>query len=121
MCRIGQTAEGIVPPASCVLTYDGSMMRRSAGCSPRSATAESRSEGGFLRGFAAGRRRRPRSEPWYNPRAETPRTSQKPPAPAAARWYAAHPDKRPTLAFEAAGRPSKMITLRALTVLSRVG
>lgn len=42
--------------------------------------------------------------------------------PAAARWYAEHPDKRPTpLAFETARRPSKMITLRALTVLSRVG
>ena len=40
----------------------------------------------------------------------------------AARWYAEHPNKRPTpLAFEVAGRPSKMITLRALTVLSRVG
>jgi len=43
-------------------------------------------------------------------------------APAAARWYAEHPDQRPTpLAFETAGLPSKMITLRALTVLSRVG
>jgi hypothetical protein len=42
--------------------------------------------------------------------------------PAAARWYAEHPDKRPTpLAFETSRRPSKMITLRALTVLSRVG
>lgn len=38
-----------------------------------------------------------------------------------ARWYAAHPKDRPVpLAFETAGRPSKMITLRALTVLSRV-
>ena len=42
-------------------------------------------------------------------------------APAAARWYAEHPDQRPTpLAFETAGLPSKMITLRALTVLSRI-
>ena len=42
--------------------------------------------------------------------------------PAAARWYADHPNKRPTpLAFETVRRPSKMITLRALTVLSRVG
>jgi len=39
-----------------------------------------------------------------------------------ARWYAAHPKDRPIpLAFEAARRPSKMITLRALTVLARVG
>jgi hypothetical protein len=38
-----------------------------------------------------------------------------------ARWYAAHPKDRPEpLAFERVGRPSKMITLRALTVLSRV-
>lgn len=44
------------------------------------------------------------------------------PSPAAAKWYAEHPNKRPTpLAFETAGRPSKMITLRALTVLSRAG
>jgi hypothetical protein len=44
------------------------------------------------------------------------------PSPAAAKWYAEHPNKRPTpLAFETAGRPSKMITLRALMVLSRVG
>jgi len=36
-------------------------------------------------------------------------------------WYAAHPKQRPTpLAFETVGRPSKMITLRALTVLARV-
>ena len=42
--------------------------------------------------------------------------------PAAVKWYAEHPKQRPTpLAFEAAGRPRKMITLRALTVLSRVG
>lgn len=41
--------------------------------------------------------------------------------PAAIKWYAEHPKKRPTpLAFEAVRRPSKMITLRALTVLSRV-
>ncbi len=41
--------------------------------------------------------------------------------PRAARWYAQHPGDRPTpLAFERVGRPSKMITLRALTVLSRV-
>jgi hypothetical protein len=40
----------------------------------------------------------------------------------AARYWAAHPTQRPTpLTFEKAGRPSKMITLRALTVLSRVG
>ena len=39
----------------------------------------------------------------------------------AKKWYAQHPKDRPTpLAFEKAGRPSKMITLRALTVLSRV-
>jgi hypothetical protein len=38
-----------------------------------------------------------------------------------ARWYAAHPKDRPTpLAFEAVGHPSKMVTLRALTVLSRL-
>ena len=42
-------------------------------------------------------------------------------SPAVARWYAEHPKKRPTpLAFETPGRPSKMITLRALVVLSRV-
>ncbi len=40
---------------------------------------------------------------------------------ATARWYASHPRDRPTpLQFEAVGRPSKIITLRALTVLSRV-
>ncbi|HTT34801.1 MAG TPA: hypothetical protein VMH78_02895 [Thermoplasmata archaeon] len=39
-----------------------------------------------------------------------------------ARWFAAHPKDRPTpLALETAGAPSKMITLTALTVLSRVG
>ena len=38
-----------------------------------------------------------------------------------ARYYAAHPKERPTpLSFEEAGRPSKMITLRALVVQSRV-
>ena len=37
------------------------------------------------------------------------------------RWFAAHPKDRPTpLAFEEPGRPSKMITLRALRVLRRV-
>jgi hypothetical protein len=42
--------------------------------------------------------------------------------PESAKWIAVHPEKRPTpLTFEAAGRPSKMITLRALTVLSRIG
>jgi hypothetical protein len=41
--------------------------------------------------------------------------------PEAAKWYEEHPNQRPTpLAFEAAGQPSKMITLRALTVLARV-
>lgn len=41
---------------------------------------------------------------------------------AAIRWYAAHPEQHPPtpLAFEQVGKPSKMITLRALTVLSRV-
>ena len=44
------------------------------------------------------------------------------PDPETARWFARHPEKRPApLTFEPAGRPSKMITLRALTVLSRVG
>jgi hypothetical protein len=38
-----------------------------------------------------------------------------------AQWYAEHPKNRPTpLVFEVAGRPGKMITLRALTVLSRI-
>jgi hypothetical protein len=38
-----------------------------------------------------------------------------------ARWFQEHPKQRPTpLAFEAPRRPSKMITLRALTVLGRV-
>jgi hypothetical protein len=36
-------------------------------------------------------------------------------------WYAEHPTRRPApLTFEAAGRASKMITLRALTVLDRI-
>ena len=43
------------------------------------------------------------------------------PDPETAEWFAKHPEKRPApLTFEDAGRPSKMITLRALTVLSRV-
>lgn len=43
------------------------------------------------------------------------------PDPEAAAWFAAHPEKRPVpLTFEPVGRPSKMITLRALTVLARV-
>ncbi len=38
-----------------------------------------------------------------------------------ARWFAEHAERRPTpLSFESPGRPSKMITLRALTVLSRL-
>ncbi len=42
------------------------------------------------------------------------------PDPEGARWFAEHPTKRPTpLSFETVGRPSKMITLRARTVLSR--
>jgi hypothetical protein len=41
--------------------------------------------------------------------------------PAAERWYVQHPRDRPTpLTFERPRRPSKMITLRALAVLSRV-
>ncbi len=43
------------------------------------------------------------------------------PDPESARWFAQHPEKRPTpLVFERPGKPSKMITLRALTVLARV-
>lgn len=43
------------------------------------------------------------------------------PDPESARWYTEHPKQRPApLTFEEAGRPSKMVTLRALTVLSRV-
>jgi hypothetical protein len=39
-----------------------------------------------------------------------------------ARWYRDHPRDRPTpLELERPGRPSKMVTLRALRVLSRVG
>ncbi|MCI4331073.1 MAG: hypothetical protein L3K19_04420 [Thermoplasmata archaeon] len=49
-------------------------------------------------------------------------TPQPDPDPETAEWFAAHPERRPEpLTFEVAGRPSKMITLRALTVLSRVG
>ncbi len=47
--------------------------------------------------------------------------NQTDPDPESAKWFAQHPKQRPIpLTFEAAGRPSKMITLRALTVLSRV-
>jgi hypothetical protein len=47
--------------------------------------------------------------------------SQPDPDPESAAWYAAHPNKRPPpLEFETPGHPSKMVTLRALTVLSRV-
>ncbi len=43
------------------------------------------------------------------------------PDPEGAKWFAENPGKRPTpLTFGTAGRPSKMVTLRALTVLSRV-
>ena len=43
------------------------------------------------------------------------------PDPESARWFAQHPEKRPVpLTFEEAGRPSKMITLRARTVLARL-
>ena len=43
------------------------------------------------------------------------------PDPESSRWYAAHPEKRPSpLTFEAPGKPSKMITLRAMVVLDRV-
>jgi hypothetical protein len=39
-----------------------------------------------------------------------------------AQWYAQPPKERAVpLSFETVGRPSKMVTLRALTVLSRVG
>ena len=38
-----------------------------------------------------------------------------------AKWFAENPGKRPApLIFETPGAPSKMVTLRALTVLSRV-
>ncbi len=44
------------------------------------------------------------------------------PDPESARWFAQHPERRPApLVFETPGRPSKMITLRARVVLSRVG
>jgi hypothetical protein len=43
------------------------------------------------------------------------------PDPESAKWYAEHPDKYPTpLRFEKAGQPSKMVTLRALSILARV-
>jgi hypothetical protein len=62
-------------------------------------------------------RKKRRSDGRWNLDAVQPDPSDK-----AARWYAEHPDKGPTpLAFETARRPSKMITLRARTVLSRVG
>lgn len=39
-----------------------------------------------------------------------------------ARWFATHPKLRMTsLRFEQVGQPSKMVTLRALTVLDRIG
>jgi hypothetical protein len=39
-----------------------------------------------------------------------------------AEWFRKHPKDRPTpWGLEAPGRPSKMVTLRALTVLSRIG
>lgn len=38
------------------------------------------------------------------------------------RWFAERPEKRPVpLSCQQPGQPSKMVTLRALTVLSRVG
>jgi hypothetical protein len=41
-------------------------------------------------------------------------------SPKVARWFRQHPKERPTpLAFEPVGRPSKMVTLRALRVLER--
>jgi hypothetical protein len=43
------------------------------------------------------------------------------PDPEGAQWYAEHPKQRPTpLSFEKVGQPSKMVTLRAMTVLSRL-
>jgi hypothetical protein len=43
------------------------------------------------------------------------------PYPEFVEWFASHPGKCPEpLTFEEVGKPSKMITLRALTVLSRV-
>ncbi len=48
--------------------------------------------------------------------------NQPDPSPEGAKWLAEHPTQRATpLAFETPGQPSKMITLRALTVLSRIG
>jgi hypothetical protein len=39
-----------------------------------------------------------------------------------ARWFRDHPKERPTpLTLEPAGRPSKMVTLTARTVLQRAG
>ena len=39
-----------------------------------------------------------------------------------AEWFRKHPEQRPTpFPLEPAGRPSKMVTLRALTILKRVG
>ena len=47
--------------------------------------------------------------------------AQPDPDPEGARWFAEHPERRPTpLNFERAGGPSKMITLIALRVLKRV-
>jgi hypothetical protein len=47
--------------------------------------------------------------------------AQPDPDPETARWFAQHPKQRPVpLTFEELGRPSKMITLPARTVLSRV-
>lgn len=41
---------------------------------------------------------------------------------ATAEWFAMHPKRRPTpFTLEAVGKPSKMVTLRAMTVLSRIG
>ncbi len=43
------------------------------------------------------------------------------PDPESAKWYAEHPTKRPTpLTVENAGKPAKMVTLRARLVLARV-
>ncbi len=43
------------------------------------------------------------------------------PDPEGARWFQEHPNRRPTpLALETPGKPSKMITLRARVVLSRL-
>ncbi len=43
------------------------------------------------------------------------------PDPESAKWFAANPGKRPVpLTIEAPGKPSKMVTLRSLLVLSRV-